>query len=394
MPAARDQAGQQRHLHAEFAEFVETFSRLATPPRTPATLLRRGRRARHRERAEDGVRLEGPQELRRGLTEERGHQILHLRHAFHGRSGYTLSLTNTADPRKTQYFPKFDWPRLRTPALRFPATEEVLPTSRPRRPGRRRDPRGLRRPAGRHRRAHHRADPGRGRRQPFPPRVLPPSAGAGRRARVPADLRRGPDRRRPDRGDVGLPALRRRARHLLLRQEDPGLRLRVEQPDRRRRTTSSRSPPASTPRGAATSSTWSAAPRYLEIIEEENLIDNARVVGEHLLGRLRDLPEEFPGVVSNVRGRGLFLAFDLPDKAIRDRTLAACMDHGMMALASGAVRPLPPAPDPLEGRGGRRRSEAPQGHRRDAGGLIRPPSTRQHEFRRDPSCSQDRNIRK
>ena len=44
---------------------------------------------------------------------------MHLREAFHGRTGYTLSLTNT-DPRKTQYFPKFDWPRIDNPKLRFP----------------------------------------------------------------------------------------------------------------------------------------------------------------------------------------------------------------------------------------------------------------------------------
>jgi L-lysine 6-transaminase len=76
--------------------------------------------------------------------------------------------------------------------------------------------------------------------------------------------------------------------------------------------------------------------RYLEIIDEENLIENARVVGEHLQARLRELAEEFPGVMTNVRGRGLFIAFDLPDKETRDRTLAACLENGMMGLASGA----------------------------------------------------------
>jgi L-lysine 6-transaminase len=76
--------------------------------------------------------------------------------------------------------------------------------------------------------------------------------------------------------------------------------------------------------------------RYLEIIEEEGLVANARTVGEHLLARLTEMAEEFPGVVSNVRGRGLFVALDLPDKAMRDRVLAACLDNGLIALASGA----------------------------------------------------------
>jgi L-lysine 6-transaminase len=37
-----------------------------------------------------------------------------------------------------------------------------------------------------------------------------------------------------------------------------------------------------------------------------------------------------------VRGRGLFLALDLPDKAMRDRVLAACLENGLIAPASGA----------------------------------------------------------
>ena len=51
---------------------------------------------------------------------EKGSQVIHFREAFHGRSGYTLSLTNTADPRKHQYFPKFPWPRVPNPKLTFP----------------------------------------------------------------------------------------------------------------------------------------------------------------------------------------------------------------------------------------------------------------------------------
>ncbi|MBM3990546.1 MAG: L-lysine 6-transaminase [Planctomycetes bacterium] len=44
--------------------------------------------------------------------------VLHFKDAFHGRSGYTLSLTNT-DPTKTGLFPKFRWPRVHNPGLEF-----------------------------------------------------------------------------------------------------------------------------------------------------------------------------------------------------------------------------------------------------------------------------------
>jgi L-lysine 6-transaminase len=61
----------------------------------------------------------------KGYTTERGHQVIHFRHSFHGRSGYTMSLTNT-DPTKTNYFPKLKWPRIHNPAIKFPLNDEHL----------------------------------------------------------------------------------------------------------------------------------------------------------------------------------------------------------------------------------------------------------------------------
>src|SRR5690606_22771706 len=55
-----------------------------------------------------------------------GTQVIHFRAAFHGRSGYTLSLTNGFSLEKTHYFPKFPWPRVTTPSLRFPVDEHNL----------------------------------------------------------------------------------------------------------------------------------------------------------------------------------------------------------------------------------------------------------------------------
>ncbi|HSN69086.1 MAG TPA: L-lysine 6-transaminase, partial [Thermoanaerobaculia bacterium] len=108
------------------AEFVETFSRLAIPPAFQKHLFFVEGGALG---IENAVKAAFDWKVRKnfakGYKEERGAQIMHLREAFHGRTGYTLSLTNTADPRKTQYFPKFDWPRLPNPKLRFPITAEV-----------------------------------------------------------------------------------------------------------------------------------------------------------------------------------------------------------------------------------------------------------------------------
>src|SRR5690606_35991311 len=61
--------------------------------------------------------------FRKGYRKERGHQVIHFEQAFHGRTGYTMSLTNT-QPDKTKWFAKFDWPRVSTPAIRYPLTDE------------------------------------------------------------------------------------------------------------------------------------------------------------------------------------------------------------------------------------------------------------------------------
>ena len=56
------------------------------------------------------------------VTANRERTQVHFRHAFHGRSGYTMSLTNT-DPQKTDLFAKFDWPRVSCPYIDFSLPE-------------------------------------------------------------------------------------------------------------------------------------------------------------------------------------------------------------------------------------------------------------------------------
>jgi L-lysine 6-transaminase len=75
--------------------------------------------------------------------------------------------------------------------------------------------------------------------------------------------------------------------------------------------------------------------RYLEIIEEEKLVDNAREVGEYLRSGLEKLEAENPSRISNARGRGLMCAFDLPDPETRDRFKRLSFEHGLLILGSG-----------------------------------------------------------
>jgi L-lysine 6-transaminase len=73
---------------------------------------------------------------------------------------------------------------------------------------------------------------------------------------------------------------------------------------------------------------------FLRIIEKENLVENARVVGEHFLKALQQLQSEQP-IITAVRGRGLFIAFDLPDSRTRDEFWKGVFDRGLLVLKSG-----------------------------------------------------------
>ena len=143
------------------AEFVETFSRVAIPPSHSKHMFFVEGGALGIENAlKAAFDWKVRKNFKKGYKEEKGSQIMHLREAFHGRTGYTLSLTNT-DPKKTQYFPKFDWPRIDNPKLTFPATEESLRDAAKARGGRDRTGEEIHpRAQGRHRRVHHGADPG------------------------------------------------------------------------------------------------------------------------------------------------------------------------------------------------------------------------------------------
>src|SRR5437867_7825795 len=100
-----------------YAEFVATFERVVgLPPLERYLFIEGGALA-----VENCLKAAMDWKVRKNMATgrgERGTQVLHFRHAFHGRSGYTMSLTNT-DPRKTDLFAKFDWPRVSCPCIDF-----------------------------------------------------------------------------------------------------------------------------------------------------------------------------------------------------------------------------------------------------------------------------------
>lgn len=111
--------------NVHFAEFVETFERVAIPKELPHLFFISGGALAVENALKVAFDWKTRKNFEKGIKKEAG-KVIHFEKAFHGRSGYTLSLTNTADPRKYMYFPKFDWPRIISPALQFPITPEVI----------------------------------------------------------------------------------------------------------------------------------------------------------------------------------------------------------------------------------------------------------------------------
>jgi L-lysine 6-transaminase len=74
--------------------------------------------------------------------------------------------------------------------------------------------------------------------------------------------------------------------------------------------------------------------KIMEIIEEDNLCDNAAVVGEYLQSELSKIAER-NSIIGNVRGRGLMTAFDFPDKVKRDKFVREGMARDIMFLGCG-----------------------------------------------------------
>src|SRR4030081_807075 len=104
-----------------YAKFVDTFARVVgLPPLERYLFIEGGALA-----VENCLKAAMDWKVRKNMAAghgERGTEILHFRHAFHGRSGYTMSLTNT-DPRKTDLFAKFDWPRVSCPHIDYSLPE-------------------------------------------------------------------------------------------------------------------------------------------------------------------------------------------------------------------------------------------------------------------------------
>ncbi len=330
---------------AEMAGFVDTFARLAAPDYLPHLFLVAGGTLGVENALKAAFDWKVRQNFRKGHRTERGHQVLHFREAFHGRSGYTLSLTNTADPRKHQYFPKFDWPRLPSPKLRFPidaaevdrvgrAEAESLDLAKVAFVERRDDIACvIVEPI--------QAEGGDNHFRPEFLRALRDLAHENDALLVYDEVQTG----------MGLTGRMWFHQHDDIRPDLLAFGKKTQVCGMMAGTLLDREPENVFRVSSRLNSTWGGnlvdmvrCQRYLEIMAEERLVENAATVGAHLLRGLERLEKERPEVLSNARGRGLMCAIDFGSGATRDAVADRAFELGMIILPCGthSLRFRPP----------------------------------------------------
>jgi len=108
----------------EFADFLDTFYRVAMPDDFKYTFFIEGGGLAVENALKVAMDWKSRLNLARGDTRYLPMKVAHFAECFHGRTGYTMSLTNT-DPTKTNFFPKFRWPRIPNPKISFPLADHL-----------------------------------------------------------------------------------------------------------------------------------------------------------------------------------------------------------------------------------------------------------------------------
>ena len=321
----------------QMAEFVDTVGRIAQPDYLPYSFYVEGGALG----VENALKTAFDWKVRKNLAagkKEKGSKVIHFTECFHGRTGYTMSLTDSPDPRKTLYFPQFDWPRIDNPKLHFPLTDESLEQVLK-----------AEATAINQIKSAVAENP-----DEIAALIIEPIQGEGGdnhfRGEFFQELRALADEHEfmliYDEVQTGVGVTGKMWAHQLFNSSARpdiiafGKKMqicgifageRVDEVENNVFHESSR-----------LNSTWGGnvvdmvrITLYLEIIAAEDLVNQAATNGDYLVAKLHDIQADFDGLVSNVRGRGLFAAFDLPDGTARDNLADLIIAEGALILGSG-----------------------------------------------------------
>ncbi len=314
---------------AAMAGFVETFARVLGDPALPHLFFVDGGALAVENALKVAFDWKSRHNERRGIDPELGTRVLHLRGAFHGRSGYTLSLTNTK-PVTVARFPKFDWPRIDAPYIRPGADMDAAEAEslRQARAAFEAYPHDI---------ACFIAEPiqGEGGDRHFRPEFF----AAMRAVCDEYDALLIFDEVQTGCGLTGTPW----AYQQLGVQPDVvafGKKTQVCGVMAGRRVDEIADNVFAV--SSRINSTWGGnltdmarARRILEVIEADGLFDRAAELGRYLRDRLGELAGEFPAMVFDPRGRGLMCAFSLPTAADRDELIRRLWHRGVIVLPAG-----------------------------------------------------------
>ena len=319
------------------AEFVETMGRVAQPDYLPYSFFVSGGALA----VENALKTAFDWKVRKNIENgngDIGSKVLHFEKCFHGRSGYTLSLTDSPDPRKVKYFPKFDWPRVSTPSIEFPLNDNNMLDVIKREKITLKEIKNaiITNP------------------NDIACIIIEPIQGEGgdnhfrseflialKEISLENDILLIYDEVQTGAGITG----KMWAHQHFSKTAQPDIisfgkktqccgifaGKRLDEVENNVFQESSR-----------INSTWGGNlvdmvrfTIYLEIIEKEKLIEKAYSNGEYLLNQLVTLQQDYSHLVTNSRGRGLFCAFDLPNSKYRDSLASILMENKVIVLGSG-----------------------------------------------------------
>jgi len=320
----------------EMAEFMHTFKRVAQPDYLPHTFFIEGGGLAVENALKVAFDWKRRKNLAKGIS-AKGEKVIHFKQCFHGRTGYTMSLTDSPDKRKTMYFPKFDWPRVTNPKIVFPLEDNLDQVI-----------------AAEKQSLQEIKDAIAANPDNIASIILEPIQGEGGdnhfRLEFMSALREIADENEimliHDEVQTGIGVTGKMWAHQHFgssarpdiisfgkKTQVCGIAVsnRVDEVEGNVFQESSR-----------INSTWGGSlvdmvrlTIYLELIEKENLVEKAAKTGTYLLENINSLQSEFSNLVSNARGQGLYCAFDLPSSEQRDKLADLLIEEGSILLGSG-----------------------------------------------------------
>ena len=318
-----------------YAEFVETFDKIAIPNYLNNAFFIDGGTLAVENALKAAFDWKKRINLEKNIKSE-GNKVIYFNQAFHGRSGYTLTLTNTSDPRKTMYFPKFPWFKVDNPYITFPCTDDVI--------------KDLIINENKVIDAINKIIIEN--KDDVAAMIIEPIQGEGGdnhfRNEFMIELRKICDDHKIififDEVQTGIGITGKMWAHQNFSVKPDIISFgkktqvcgmlagnKIYNLDNNVFKASSR-----------INSTFGGnlVDMYrfkliLEIIEQENLLQNAKKMGNHLLNHIIDLSEDFPGYVTNPRGIGLFCAFDMTSSIERDKLIKFLLKEKLFILGSG-----------------------------------------------------------